>query len=65
MKFLGTYMNYTPAIEPAEFAICPILLTQPDLDKWTPYHLSELVLNKITKVEVTTTILENAGHYPN
>ena len=64
MKFLSTYMNYTPAIEPEEFAVCPILLTQPDLDKWTPHHLSKLFLDKITKVEVTTAILENAGHYP-
>ncbi|KAH8809464.1 Alpha/Beta hydrolase protein [Xylogone sp. PMI_703] len=64
MKFLSTYMNHKPALEPEKFDVCPILLTQPDLDKWTPLHLSELVLRKIKLVEVKTVILENAGHYP-
>lgn len=64
MKFLSTYMNHKPVMEPEEFNVCPILLTQPDLDKWTPLHLSELVLRKIKRVEVKTVIMEEAGHYP-
>jgi len=64
MKFLSTYMNYKPAVEPEEFAVCPILLTQPEKDQWTPHHLSVLTLKKIKRVEVTTVILGNAGHYP-
>ncbi|MBO0768789.1 MAG: alpha/beta fold hydrolase [Solirubrobacterales bacterium] len=64
VRFLASYMNYTPAVEPEQFDACPILLTQPAADRWTPLHLSELVLNKITKVPVETVMLENAGHYP-
>ena len=64
MSFLASYMGYTPAIEPEDFNVCPILLTQPAQDHWTPLHLSELFLKRITRVPVTTVMLENAGHYP-
>lgn len=43
MHFLSTYATYKPALEPEDFDVCPILLTQPAKDKWTPLHLSELV----------------------
>jgi alpha-beta hydrolase superfamily lysophospholipase len=64
VRFLDTYGNYTPAVEPEDFDACPILLTQPAADRWTPLHLSELVLKRITKVPVRTVMLENAGHLP-
>ncbi|KAF7547908.1 hypothetical protein G7Z17_g7409 [Cylindrodendrum hubeiense] len=64
MRFLGTYATYVPALEPDAFDVCPILLTQPGEDKWTPIHLSELVLGRITKVPITKIMLTNAGHYP-
>jgi pimeloyl-ACP methyl ester carboxylesterase len=64
MHFLASYSSYRPAFEPENFDVCPILLTQPDQDKWTPMHLSELVLSRVKKVPVKTVILENAGHYP-
>ncbi|KAJ5153534.1 uncharacterized protein N7482_010012 [Penicillium canariense] len=64
MHFLSSYMTYRPALEPEDFEVCPILLTQPDQDKWTPLHLSELVLPRVKKVPVKTVVLENAGHYP-
>ena len=64
MKFLATYAGYTPAIEPEAFDVCPILLTQPAQDPWTPLHLSELFLRRVTRVPVKTVMLENAGHYP-
>lgn len=63
-NFLDTYMNYVPEIEPEDFDICPILLTQPEKDRWTPLHLSQPTLNKIKKVAVEVEILENGGHYP-
>ena len=53
-----------PVIEPEAFNVCPILLTQPAKDRWTPLHLSELFLRRIRKVPVKTVMLENAGHYP-
>lgn len=64
MKFLDTYGNYEPELEPEAFDVCPILLTQPAEDRWTPRHLSELVLDRVEKVAVTIKMLENGGHYP-
>lgn len=64
MKFMSTYMNYQPVIEPEHFDVCPILLTQPELDQWTSLQLSKLVLDQIKLVKVETVILKNAGHYP-
>ncbi|EXJ77052.1 hypothetical protein A1O3_10210 [Capronia epimyces CBS 606.96] len=64
MRFLASYSTYQPAVEPEHFDVCPVLLTQPAEDRWTPLHLSELFLRNITKVPVKTVILENAGHYP-
>ncbi|ORX45331.1 alpha/beta-hydrolase [Hesseltinella vesiculosa] len=64
MRFLSTYASYTPVLEPADFDVCPILLTQPKEDNWTPLHLSQLVLSKVKKVPVKIVQLENAGHYP-
>jgi len=64
MQFLATYMRYNPAIEPEDFDVCPILLTQPAMDRWTPLHLSALFLQRVARVPVTTIMLDNAGHYP-
>lgn len=64
MKFIYSYMNYAPIIEPENFDICPILLTQPEKDKWTPLHLSKIFLERIRKVPVKITILCDGGHYP-
>jgi pimeloyl-ACP methyl ester carboxylesterase len=64
VKFLAEYNSYAPAVEPADFDACPVLLTQPAADPWTPYELSLPVLDRITKVPVQRVMLENAGHYP-
>lgn len=64
MSFLASYMTYRPAVEPEDFDVCPILLTQPAQDRWTPLHLSEPFLQRIKRVPVKVTMLENAGHYP-
>lgn len=64
LAFLASYSGYVPALEPEQFDICPILLTQPAHDHWTPLHLSNLFLDRITKVQVHKTMLDNAGHYP-
>lgn len=62
--FLASYMTYAPEIKPEEFTVCPILLTQPGLDRWTPLELSTPFLKKIKQVPVETIILPNGGHYP-
>lgn len=64
VAFLDSYLSYTPALTPEEFAVCPVLLTQPAADRWTPLALSEPFLRRITQVPVRTVLLENAGHYP-
>lgn len=64
INFLQSYMNYVPEIAPKDFAVAPILLTQPDADKWTPYELSRPVLDQISKVPVEVVQLPNGGHYP-
>lgn len=64
IAFLDSYLNYRPVTEPEDFDVCPVLLTQPAADRWTPLHLSEPFLARITKVPVRTVLLENAGHYP-
>ncbi len=64
MSFLDSYMAYRPAVEPEAFDVCPILLTQPGEDLWTPLHLSRLFLDRVGRVPVTTVILDGAGHYP-
>jgi pimeloyl-ACP methyl ester carboxylesterase len=57
-------MNYKPVVPPEEFTVCPILLTQPEKDLWTPFHLAEFFLKRVKKVDVKIVMLENAGHYP-
>ncbi|NSL42711.1 alpha/beta hydrolase [Streptomyces sp. 8P21H-1] len=64
LRFLVSYLTYAPAVEPADFDACPVLLTQPAQDRWSPHHLSQPVLSRITKVPVDTVMLDNAGHYP-
>ncbi|MEU6577486.1 alpha/beta hydrolase [Streptomyces sp. NPDC046805] len=64
VRFLDRYMNYAPAVEPEDFDACPVLLTQPAEDRWTPLHLSRPFLSRITQVPVDTVMLDNAGHYP-
>lgn len=64
LAFLQSYMQAEYELEPEEFDICPILLTQPAEDRWTPLSFSKVFLDRIRKVPVKTVMLENAGHYP-
>lgn len=64
IRFLDSYLSYQPAVEPKEFAACPVLLTQPAEDRWSPLQLSKPVLDAITKVPVETVLLDGAGHFP-
>lgn len=62
--FIKSYMYHNLVKEPEDFDVCPVLLTQPELDRWTPLRLSEPFLARIKKVPVTTVILPQGGHYP-
>ncbi|KAH7323828.1 lysophospholipase-like protein [Rhexocercosporidium sp. MPI-PUGE-AT-0058] len=64
MKFLDSYTSFKPEMEPEEFNVCPILLTQPMQDTWTPLQVAKQFLDRVTQVEVTIVELEGTGHYP-
>lgn len=64
IAFLDSWLSYRPAVAPEDFAVCPVLLTQPAADRWTPLHLSEPFLSRIGRVPVTTVMLPDGGHYP-
>lgn len=64
IAFLKSYMFHDLVCEPEQFDVCPILLTQPDADTWTPLALSEPFLKRIKRVPVQTVLLPNGGHYP-
>lgn len=64
MAFLSSYMAYQPEIEPEDFKVCPVLLTQPEKDKWSPLHLAEIFLKRVKNVSVEIVTLPDAGHYP-
>lgn len=64
MRFLADYMSYVPDIEPENFTRCPVLLTQPAKDKWTPLELSQPFIAKLSHVTTQVVMLDNAGHYP-
>jgi len=64
MRFLSTYMDFKLAIEPEEFNVYLILLTQLIKDHRNPFHLSQLFLKRMKKVLVKIVELETARRYP-
>ena len=63
IKFLNSYMNYKPPYPVASFVQCPVLLTQPAEDHWTPLALSQNVMKRLS-VPHQTVMLPKGGHYP-
>jgi alpha-beta hydrolase superfamily lysophospholipase len=63
LQFLYSYMTYKSAIPVESFNKCPILLTQPENDFWTPLELSQLSMHNC-KAPFTIKILEKGGHFP-
>lgn len=64
IAFLDSYLNYANPVAPEDFAVCPVLLTQPAADRWTPLELSAPFLDRITTVPVSTVLLPRGSHYP-
>jgi alpha-beta hydrolase superfamily lysophospholipase len=62
--FLNSYMHHKVLCRPEDFNVCPILLTQPEKDKWTPLKLSKPFLDRVRNVSVKIVILPDGGHYP-
>lgn len=63
LQFLYEYMSYPTPIPVNEFDKCPILLTQPEKDRWTPLFLSEISMKNI-RAPFQIKILENGSHLP-
>jgi len=59
-----TLTRHPYLVEPEDFDTCPILLTQPAEDRWTPLAVSEPFLKRVAQVPVQTVMLDGAGHYP-
>ena len=63
LQVLAEYMTYRMPIPAEDYDRCPILLTQPELDRWTPLKLSQISMKGI-KAPFTVKILSGGGHYP-
>lgn len=63
LQFLYEYTHYHLPIPVTEYNKCPILLTQPEKDRWTPLFLSKISMKGI-KAPFDIKILKNGGHYP-
>jgi len=64
IDFAMSLMTHEPAMELEDFDVCPVLLTQPAEDTWTPLEISTPVMDRIKKVKKDTVMLDDAGHYP-
>lgn len=63
LRFLRTFLNVKPIIEPEYFDACPILLIHPEVDPMTPFNLSESFYKRLN-CKKRCVILEGAGHFP-
>ncbi|WP_111861115.1 alpha/beta hydrolase [Acinetobacter sp. CFCC 10889] len=63
IKFLNSYMNYKPKYNLSSFTQCPVLLTQPAEDHWTPLAYSQPVLERLS-VPHQVVMLPKGSHYP-
>ena len=63
IKFLDSYMNYKPKYDLSNFSQCPVLLTQPEKDRWTPLEFSQPVMDRLM-VQHQVVTLPQGGHYP-
>lgn len=63
LRFLRTYMNFIPAIEPENFIASPLLFLQPQKDTWTTFQTSKPFYEKLNCPKKLV-FLENCGHAP-
>ena len=63
LRFLRTYMNFIPAIEPENFIASPLLFLQPQKDTWTTFETSKSFYEKLNCPKKVV-FLENCGHAP-
>ncbi|MFC7685006.1 alpha/beta hydrolase [Ureibacillus sp. GCM10028918] len=63
IRFLRTFLNMKPKVEPEHFDYCPILLIHPEIDPMTPFNLSKPFYIRLN-CKKRCVILEGAGHFP-
>ena len=64
-RFMHSLLSITPAIEPENFDVCPVLLADPAADRWTTLEASKPSFDRIRgEGPKEFTILENCGHFP-
>lgn len=63
LEFVDSMIQYRPTIAFEDFDLCPVLLTQPADDRWTPFSVTEPFWSRLRARKKIVT-LENAGHYP-
>jgi alpha-beta hydrolase superfamily lysophospholipase len=63
LGFLYSLFNYQARLVPEDFSVCPVLLTQPAADTWTPLESSQAFYDRLA-CSKKIAFLENAGHYP-
>jgi alpha-beta hydrolase superfamily lysophospholipase len=62
-RFLRTFVNAGPLVEPEAFDICPVLLAHPADDHWTDVAISRPFFDRLP-VPKQLLMLDNAGHLP-
>ena len=63
VRYINSFINYNPAIEPDEFNQCPLLLAHPAEDKWTDLNISKIFFDQLSCPKELK-MLDNAGHFP-
>jgi alpha-beta hydrolase superfamily lysophospholipase len=63
ISFIGSVFSYKPTLQPEQFTSCPVLLTQPGEDRWTPLSASSDFFDRLACPKEIV-MLKDAGHYP-
>lgn len=63
LRFIRTYMDYHPELEPENFSHCSVLYLHPEKDTWTTLETSKSFYDRL-KCPKRFVILENCGHAP-
>jgi alpha-beta hydrolase superfamily lysophospholipase len=62
-RFLRTLLDTSPAIEPEDFDVCPVLLAHPGVDRMTEISLSRRFFDRLAAPK-RMVVLEGASHMP-
>jgi alpha-beta hydrolase superfamily lysophospholipase len=62
-RLLRTFMSASPALEPEQFDVCPVLLAHPGADRMTDIALSRRFFDRLAG-DKRMVVLEGASHMP-